>query len=196
MISRREALAAGLTAPLLALPIAATSATRSERRAARGAPLFVADDRFVEARAAARAASKRGATIHTVSDDLTPLYDRLDRIWREHPFAVAGLTTATTFFVIERLAADRGLKTVHRLAHRQRIDGRLGHSPDGRADSPAARHTTATTAVSPDALGTALVEAGFSAAERRRITPLAAPGRDGRTLTSWLVVPSRPVGGF
>src|SRR5690606_33719600 len=130
MINRREVIASGLAASVLAAaaPSLAGSAGMSSARAVR---LFVADSRIPESAVAARAAELRGAAIGAVPGDVTRLYESLDLAWRRAPFAVAGLTTKSTLFVIERLAWERGLRTAYRGIHRRRRDGKFEHALAG-----------------------------------------------------------------
>ncbi|MFO7285651.1 MAG: hypothetical protein C0P79_002260 [Gammaproteobacteria bacterium] len=184
MIDRREVLAAGLTVSLLTC----TKAVGAAGAAPRPTPLFVADERFAEARAAASAAARKGAAVHAISDDLTALYDRLDRAWREHPFPVAGLTTSSALFVIERLAADRGSRTVYRGIHRRGADGRLVHEASGAPTVPA---EVLATAGWTEALGMSLVDFPLAATSLEPLPMLAPPGPDGSVLVSWLLAPRR-----
>lgn len=184
VIDRREVLAAGLTVSLLTC----TKAVGAAGAAPRPTPLFVADERFAEARAAASAAARKGAAVHAISDDLTALYDRLDRAWREHPFPVAGLTTSSALFVIERLAADRGSRTVYRGIHRRGADGRLVHEASGAPTVPA---EVLATAGWTEALGMSLVDFPLAATSLEPLPMLAPPGPDGSVLVSWLLAPRR-----
>nr|MBO2513787.1 hypothetical protein [Gammaproteobacteria bacterium] len=165
-----------------------TKAVGAAGAAPRPTPLFVADERFAEARAAASAAARKGAAVHAISDDLTALYDRLDRAWREHPFPVAGLTTSSALFVIERLAADRGSRTVYRGIHRRGADGRLVHEASGAPTVPA---EVLATAGWTEALGMSLVDFPLAATSLEPLPMLAPPGPDGSVLVSWLLAPRR-----
>jgi hypothetical protein len=86
--------------------------------------LFVFDDRFAAAREIARAHAAHAPAVRSFTGDPTPLWQReLDPRWRRAPMILAGATTAHGLFVLETLAADRGM----RLGHRQE----LAETPDG-----------------------------------------------------------------
>ena len=134
MLNRREIIASSvvltLTAPGAAarltggaLPSTAASPSAA-LPSAEGlhVPHFVAASGLAEARDAAARAAAQGARIVWIGRDLTPAYSWLDLALRTQPFAVTGVTSAHDFFVLERLAWDRGLYTVSRRA--------LGSGPD------------------------------------------------------------------
>lgn len=112
MLNRRE-----LIATSVALGLTAQRAVGRPAEGAAGAPpvaQFVAAADLIEARLDAEAAARQGAAVVWIGRDLTPAYEQLDLAWRRAPIAVAGLTTGRDFFVLERLAWDRGLRTVRR----------------------------------------------------------------------------------
>ncbi len=79
--------------------------------------LFVFDRRFADARAAAARRSAKGVEAAAFDGDLTRLwYERLDLRWRKSPMTLAGVTTAGGLFVLETLAADRGMRVIERTA--------------------------------------------------------------------------------
>ena len=48
--------------------------------------------------------------------DLTRLwYERLDLSWKRAPMTLGGVTTAGGLFVLETLAADRGMRVIERV---------------------------------------------------------------------------------
>lgn len=198
MINRRDVIASGVAASFLAHTSAITGAAArisdaggSARRGPR-TPQFVADQRFHEAGEAARAAVDRGAVVRLLEDDtraLTGLYESLDAAWRSAVFPISGLTTRSVFFVIERLAWERGLRTVYRGFHRYGEDGGLMH--ELLAPRAVLRRVAGWTQPGwPGALACVLVDLANERPDVRPIAPLqTAPGADGTALASWLLVP-------
>jgi len=113
-INRREVLASGFALSLLAPGAAASRIVSGERGQRAVLHCFVADGRDATALAAADAAAARGAAVVLTGADLTPLYAALDALWRDAPCAVAGVTTTSTAFALERLALHHGLRVAHR----------------------------------------------------------------------------------
>lgn len=190
MINRRDVIASGLAVSLLARSSAASIAGAAPAAGTATVQRFVADVRFPEARAAARAAGNRGAAIQSLAEDVTPLYESLAAAWRSAPFALAGLTTKNAFFVIERLAWERGLRTVYRGIHLRDADDRFRHellgSPAwvGRVGFDEAPEAWAAV------LGHELAVWSPEPVERPAVTSSQAlPGADRTTLASWLLVP-------
>ncbi|MDX1561374.1 MAG: hypothetical protein R3305_00515 [Gammaproteobacteria bacterium] len=182
MINRREVLASGLAASLLARSAAAATDAR-EARATRYAPtVFIGDERFADARAAVRAAAAHGATVRWLGNDVTPIYEELDLALRAERFAVAGLTTAQTSFVIERLGWDRDLRTVYRGRHTG-THAFEGHSTLIELIGGSNRRTWA------QAVGRTLAEEpGRPAKDNELVTSPTLP-RSEAGLVSWLLVP-------
>ena len=121
MLNRRElivtSVALTLTAPKAggrSADAAAAASGREPGTADIPVAQFVAAADLVAARLDAEAAARKGAAVVWIGSNLTPAYAQLDLAWRRAPVAVAGLTTAHDFFVLERLAWDRGLRTVRR----------------------------------------------------------------------------------
>ena len=121
MLNRRELIATSvaltLTAPgagARSSNAAAVTSWREPGNEARPVAQFVAAANLAAARLEAEAAARQGATVVWIGSDLTPAYEQLDLAWRRAPVAVAGLTSTHDFFVLERLAWDRDLRTVRR----------------------------------------------------------------------------------
>jgi hypothetical protein len=116
MLNRRELLAASVALSLTAQDAAARLNGTVPATSVRAVTHFIATRGLAESEHAAQAAALRGANIVWLGADLTPVYAWLDLALRRTPFAVAGMTSAHDFFVLERLAWDRGLHTVRRQA--------------------------------------------------------------------------------
>jgi hypothetical protein len=116
MINRRELIASGIAVSLAAQNSAAKLAGFAANNGAEPALHFLADAGLIEARAAADAAAASGANVVWLGNDLTPVYEWLDLALRPAPFAIAGLTSAHDFFVLERIAWDRNLRTIEQRA--------------------------------------------------------------------------------
>ncbi|HUJ48437.1 MAG TPA: hypothetical protein VLV55_14980, partial [Rhizomicrobium sp.] len=77
--------------------------------------IVVADARFAASRAFAETAAKSGARIVWTEGDITDFWrDELDLLWRHQKASLSGLTAQPTFFYLERLAMDRGMRAVFR----------------------------------------------------------------------------------
>ncbi len=99
------------------------SDTRNADAASPAAELFIYDERFAEARDAARHAHAHAHTlarqlrVASSSHVLSHLwYHELDARWRRAPMTFAGVTTERTLFVLETLALDRGMRVLERTA--------------------------------------------------------------------------------
>lgn len=194
MVNRREVIASGLGVSLLAGTGAAGAAAagligEGSARTLPGVAMFIAEERIAAARHAARAAASKGASVRLVGEDVTALYEWLALQWRGTPFPVAGLTSPTTLFVLERLAWDHGLRTPYRGEHRRvcgQLEHRLPSSPALLARLESARERWA------EALGNSLVEGpSTNFAPSKTCASFALLGCSGDTLTSWLLAPSR-----
>jgi hypothetical protein len=90
--------------------------------------LAVYDERYAQGRDFAAAAAAFGTPVRALEHgDVTAIYDALDVAWRARPSSIAGLTQFGPMFVIERLAAERGMRFVLRAEHRPNADGTLSH---------------------------------------------------------------------
>jgi len=195
LIDRRQlirsglALAASLSAGTVSAAVSVSGPAALRRlRPAR----FVFDRRVAAAVAAARAAAVFGAPAVGIEDDLTRLwYDDLDLEWKRAPMTLAGVTTPQALFILETLAADRGMRVVYRGEHETRPDGRVRHRLSGPAalldewPSPSWTAVGARLMRCPASRVTAAIEVetvepGF--AGRRRTAPLR----------SWIIAPRSP----
>jgi hypothetical protein len=75
---------------------------------------FVFDNRFADSILLARRAAERGAVLWETAGDMTALWcDYLKDRWTASPVSLAGVTTRDGLFVMETLAADFRLRTMH-----------------------------------------------------------------------------------
>lgn len=204
MVTRRKVIVAAMASPFVApwaasfpaAPVARTDGAGAARGREQRVTIFVADGHHPEARIAARAAAGFGAQPHIVLDDITAVYESLDLALRQAPFAVAGLTTPNALFVLERLAWERGLRTLFRGEHRLLGPGRVVHDWDGPRGIVARMPSRATVnwaATVGEALAT------WPAGRMRKPDAVGFGGRpptaDPTVLISWLFVPNRELAG-
>jgi len=128
-MDRRTFMQTGAVIAGMATPIAGALSAATDAGGVRF-ECFVFDDRFDEAVAAARQAATQGIVLAGFTGDLTRLwYDELDLRWRAAPMTLAGATTQQGLFVLETLAADRGMRLVHRAEH-GRVVARTGRAEE------------------------------------------------------------------
>lgn len=120
MANRREFIKTGLALSGATLLPAAPLALAAAELLIPGLECFVFDKRFEAATAMAQRAAQQGIQLAEIAGDLMPLwYDHLDLRWQQEPMTLAGITTEKALFVLETLAADRGMAVVYRAAHDQ-----------------------------------------------------------------------------
>jgi hypothetical protein len=196
MINRREVMASG-AAMLLARGALAAASPGGHAADGPARFVFVADERAPAARAAARAATDaswrptndRGTVYRPFASDITPIYDWLDLHLRATPASVAGVTTARSLFPIERLAWDRGLRTIYRGLHRDVAGPAPTHELLG---SPAIveRIDGVESGDWAEIVGRVLAEAAPGPGDFRHIvTSQQVPDNDDSALISWLLAP-------
>lgn len=138
MTNRRQFLQTGASLSSLPfamnVPLAAESLSAPEKRIAIYKAVF--DDRYAESRIFADVARRLGTAVRAIDrGDVTSFwYDELDLEWRKSPHAVAGMTQWGPMFVLERLAAERGMRLLVHIEHRLREDGTLAHDVTGPLD--------------------------------------------------------------
>jgi hypothetical protein len=139
MTNRREFLQTGVsvTSLPLALNVLLPAATASARASYIVPHSAVFDNRYVEGRTFAAATGRLGVSTRALDNgDVTSFwYDELDAIWRERPAAIAGTTQFGPMFVLERLAAERGMRVVLRAEHSAHPDGTMTHEITGPAET-------------------------------------------------------------
>jgi hypothetical protein len=137
MANRRQFIASGLAlSAVSSRAISALSATPGTTEATPFLRLerFVVDNRFAEAVEMGRPLASRGTPVSEFAGDLTGLWlDDLDARWKKEPAALAGITTGHGLFVLETLAADRGMRVVYRGEHGVPRDGCAPHVLAGPA---------------------------------------------------------------
>jgi hypothetical protein len=181
MTNRREFLQTGAVMSVLAMhglvPRNAAAAAASPRGASFVPDLAVYDDRYPQGRDFAAAAAAFGKAVRAVEQgDVTAIYDELAVAWRARPSSIAGFTQFGPMFVIERLAAERGMRLVLCAEHRPNADGALSHVIAG----PSAALTLA---------GDLSTEPGFiHYYTSQRMEQGYGPALDG-PLYTWLVAP-------
>lgn len=193
-MKRRDVLRSGIA--LSALPFSAPF----ESGAAPAGPTlrlerFLFDVRFAEAGAVGEQMGRLDVPLSPVADDLMTLwYDELDLAWRQKPMALAGVTLADAFFVLETFALDRGMHVVYRGEHGLVEDGRIAH----RLAGPAALIDALTPlpAKWENALAAALTACPLGASDTRRVeleTAGAALSLRDMPLHSWIIAPRAAV---
>jgi hypothetical protein len=134
MPNRREFLQTGAAVSaiaangMIASPAGAAGAQRPTKLSR-----AVYDDRYAEGRRFAEVVAAHGVPTRALDDgDITRFwYEELETLWQGEAVAIAGFTQFGPMFVVERLALERGMHLVLRVAHRGRADGTLEHSLTG-----------------------------------------------------------------
>ena len=131
MPSRREVLSAGLAGGALAAVPALRRAGAAPLATGDGAVPYrvVVDERFPAALALAAAAHARLWNVSAIRGDVTALwYEELALRWRAGPAPIAGMTTTSALFCLERLAWDAQMRLNLRIDHRGDREGRVEHT--------------------------------------------------------------------
>ena len=87
------------------------------------------DDRYAEGRRFAAVVAARGVAARALDDgDITRFwYEDIEAILGGEPVAIAGFTQFGPMFVVERFAAERGMRVALRVEHRGAVNGTLKH---------------------------------------------------------------------
>lgn len=192
MTSRREVLKACAALPLASAPLASALGAAS---AALALERFVFDVRFAESGAIGEHVGSLGVPLAPIADDLMTLwYDELDLAWRKAPMALAGVTLADAFFVLETFALDRNMHVVYRGEHGLVESERITHRLAGPA--PLLERLSPLREPWEQALGAALTQCplGAPAMARTELVTQGAPLslRD-MPLYSWIIAPRAAV---
>jgi hypothetical protein len=154
--------------------------------------LFVFDRRFASAVAVAGRIGANGVPTVGVGHDLTSLwYHSLDLRWKRAPMTLAGITTRGGLFVLETLAADRGMRVLYRGEHRRLPDGRMSHELVGPIDEGAAP-TSARRTEWPSAVAALLASCSMSTRPGTctwQSPPTNGDAGLGEALHSWVIAP-------
>jgi hypothetical protein len=130
MPSRREFLQTGaVVSAIAANGVVAAGAETAGAPAPVTLARAIYDDRYAAGRRFAAVAAARNVPVHALEDgDITRFwFEELELLWRRERVAIAGFTQFGPMFVVERLAAERGLRCVLRVEHCRAADGRLAH---------------------------------------------------------------------
>jgi hypothetical protein len=194
MTSRRHFIRSGLALSALSLPAVPAWASAGVPAAARPYfDRFIFDGRFAEAVEVAQSVAPFARTSIRIQGDLTALwYDDLDLAWKRGPMTLSGVTTEHGLFVLETLAADRGMRVVYRGRHAAPAGGRIVHTLAGPIRIVV--HAAAKRASFWSTLGDAMTRyAPSRAIESVEHVTLHDGARD-RTeaLYSWIIAPRSP----
>ncbi len=130
MVNRRKVLQGGIA--VTSLPIVANVAWGAVQPPPLAFYKVIFDERFDASRRFGAEAQRRGASVHAIEGDITPLwYDDLAPRWRSGAVPIAGLTAHGALFCLERLAWDVGMRVVYRAEHEPNADGSFRHSAEG-----------------------------------------------------------------
>ena len=101
-------------------------------------PLYkvIFDSRFADGRRYADEARLLGVATHAITGDITDLwFTDLDARWRDRKVAVAGLTTQSALFCLERLSWDHQMRVIFRAEHELSAAGYIEHTVSCSRDS-------------------------------------------------------------
>ena len=127
MTSRRVFIQTGVA---VSAALSASGAARAATGGRRQVPLHavVFDTRFAASAAFGGAARALGARTAPIRGDVTKLWDEdLGPRWREAPATIAGLTSNRSFYTLEVLARDHGMRVVFHADHRPIGEGAFEH---------------------------------------------------------------------
>jgi hypothetical protein len=106
----------------------------------------VFDERFTDARAFAAVAQRRSVATSAIDGSIHDLwYHDLYYRWRDEKSPIAGITDHRALFLLEMMAADAGMRVVHRIHHHE-SKGAFAHrifGPLERRDETLFRLSTA-----------------------------------------------------
>ena len=121
MPNRRDVVKTGISISALPL-IGGTFASAVVEAAQTRLHDVLVDERNGASRAFGRGAGSHGLSVHASRGDWSQLwFAQLDREWRVHPAAIAGVTHHGALFTFEQLARPRGMRPVF-VAERRRYD--------------------------------------------------------------------------
>jgi hypothetical protein len=138
MPNRREFLQTGAAVSAIAANgVLARAAHAVGARRAVPVRCAVYDDRYAEGRRFAAVVGAQGIAPRALDDgDITRVWhELLEGLWSREPSGVAGFTQFGPMFVVERLAAERGMRVELRVLHRAAPDGTLEHVVSARRET-------------------------------------------------------------
>lgn len=195
MANRRELIKAGLfvTAGLANGLWVAPSEAKTVRPLRLRLERFVFDARFDEAAELARYVGCYDVPLQQTSGDMTELwYDHLAPSRPSPRIALAGITGADAFFVVERAAADHRMRLVYRGEHAPARDGLVAHDLSGPGRLVAEVAANAKPSLDAAVLARAMVACPAAASGRetfRTVGPASAGARRTEKLVSWIFAP-------
>jgi hypothetical protein len=154
---------------------------------------IVFDERFADARAFAEEARRRSVATSAIDGSIHDLWYRdLYYHWRDEKSPIAGITDYRALFLLEMMAADAGMRVVHRIHHAE-SNGAFAHrifGPLERRDETLLRLSTARADWARRAAdivmswptSPARVVSGHSDIQSAKLQAL-----DARTLISWVI---------
>ena len=153
----------------------------------------VYDERFAEARAFAQAARQRSVATSAIDGPVHDLwYDDLFHRWSDAKRPIAGMTDHRALLLLEMMAADAGMRVVHRVHHHQAGGA---HAP--RVFGPRARRAELSArlcgAGADWATAAAIIVTGWPTTptpvslERSDILSARSQALDPQSLVSWLI---------
>jgi hypothetical protein len=130
MPNRREFLHTGAAVSAIAangILVRGAEAIGARPRFALGCAIY--DDRYTEGRRFAAVVGAKGVATRALDDgDITSFWcEELEGRLRRERLGVAGFTQFGPMFVVERLAAERGMRLALRVEHRSAAEGTLTH---------------------------------------------------------------------
>jgi hypothetical protein len=141
--------------------------------------IAIFDRRFAAGRRFAQSSETHGVATRAIAGDVTTLwYSELYPLWKQHPVAIAGLTTYGPLFCLERLAWDHGMRVLHHQEH----DTRNAAHDDKRDDIPNAAQE-----LTPDRARDH--SRGIAPDHARNATRANTAGEPDQILHAWIIAP-------
>lgn len=180
MANRREFLQTGLS--MSALPFTNDFLKPGPHERDEGSNILIQkgifDGRYAEGETFAGTIAGFGVPLYRLTNgDITQLWSgELDLLWRQKPFAIAGLTQFGPMFALGRLANERGMQTMLRIEHKVRNDETIAHAIKGPVESIALAEKLKEQGVDWPVLTAALLTHCRSETSRRVEQTVVTPG--------------------
>jgi hypothetical protein len=152
----------------------------------------IVDTDVPQSRLFGAAAQNLGAAVHAIAGDVTDFWHE-GLVDRGHDTAIAGMTRFHSFFAIDMLAADAGLRVIYRGHHHVASNGTTSHDLFGPKD--AIRHIKFDGSKAGWSRSLATILTSWPADHRAiakahsTISEAHARGISGGALVSWLIAP-------